>query len=241
MMIRRMTEKDFSRFVDSLPECERIPRDRGKHREGRQQADYFFRHKGIIAELKCFDEDMTSKLQLLADMLMKQRNLVLLGSMSFNGIFRSQPDYPKLVLEAIKKADSALVRAFTKANSQIQHTKEDNTLPDSLGLLILFNNENKALDPGLSNLALRYCLQQHCADGRPKYGSIDACIYRSCVAAGRRANQITYAWQTLFLPGKCDSVAQGYIKRLVEWCDRFDWEEGIPWEGQDRLDDPSWV
>ena len=43
----------------------------------------------------------------------------------------------------------------------------------------------------------------------------------------------------VFRNGSCDRETRNYIGRFVERCNKYDWEEEIPWEGQDRLDDLS--
>lgn len=109
-------------------------------------ADYFFRNRTIVAELKCLEKDYMRKEQIghkveaLIDEWAARGRLrpehVSGNSININAIGED------CAMEVFKLYFKPIKRAVEKANRQIRQTKKYFNLPDSKGLVIVANDGN---------------------------------------------------------------------------------------------------
>ncbi len=137
-------------------------------------ADYFFRDRTIVAELKCLeknyfnDRNLGEKLTKLTNQWMKQG--ILRREHIKNGMFQTDALPPKCASEVFKIFMAPLEKAVKKANLQIKETKKHFGLTDAKGLLILANDGNYSQNPKLTIQMLARLL-------RSTYSGIDSFIY----------------------------------------------------------------
>jgi hypothetical protein len=137
-------------------------------------ADYFFRSRTIVAELKCLEKDYLRKEQIgkkVEAMFYKWAKQGRLRPEHFVG---NRVHINSLgedcAMEVFKLYFKPIKRAVEKANRQIRVTKEYFGLADAKGLLILANDGNYALTLEMSMSILARLLPNH-------YSSIDSFIY----------------------------------------------------------------
>jgi hypothetical protein len=152
-------------------------------------ADYLFPSDNVVAELKSFEKDflsdstVTEKMHILYNRWFNEGRGIpfILGS----GVLRTD----QLPLECARELvgifkDRIESTVLRKANRQIRETKENLNRPDSVGLLLLSNEGNFALDPAMMAHVLFHSL-------RAKYSSIEHVILFSAnLAVGDLAGPI---------------------------------------------------
>ena len=112
-------------------------------------ADYVFRDKNIIAELKCLEDDKSS------DPKFQTKIETLYSKWIHSGLIPQPPAYPiavdssslpeECVLELIDLYKPLIERPIKKANKQIKTTKKLLSMPNAKGLLLLVNDGNFAV------------------------------------------------------------------------------------------------
>jgi len=137
-------------------------------------ADYFFRSRTIVAELKCLEKDYMRKEQI------GKKVEALIQEWARHGRLRSEHFTGNRIAINALGDDCAMAvfrlyfqpiqAAVKQANRQIRQTKEYFALPDAKGLLILANDGNYSLTPEMSMSILARLLPNH-------YSSIDSFIY----------------------------------------------------------------
>lgn len=170
-------EKYFDEFVKGFG-GEKISDELSKRPEFKQglpdNADYFFRSDGVIAELKCLEEDTYSVEEfrdMLKDLYEEWNRNGLINEMRFGTTFFQTKDLPfECQLEIEKLVNKRLRKVIIKANKQIKLTKELLKTPDAKGVLLLASDGNYFLQP---NHVLGYA-------GRilkSRFSSINSLIY----------------------------------------------------------------
>lgn len=173
------SEKSFNQFIKTIAGAEIIGDLKPGYAYPHLVADYFFDNRTIVAELKCLEDDMMEKFQLLIDKKVKEGTLSLFyGSVSFEKLLSNMPDDKKEAMkkESFEAVTSSLEDAFEKANKQIRETKKNFNLRDSAGFLILTNNGNITLDPILAVHKLQVLMNKK-RNGQVRFESLNFGIY----------------------------------------------------------------
>jgi hypothetical protein len=119
-------------------------------------ADYLFEKYNVIAELKCLtddksiDESLHKKTNEIFERYLKKSEIEVFGTVIIT-TDQLSPDCTKEITELYRKP---IKGAIKKANRQIRETKENLKLDSAHGLLILVNDNNKAVDPSQVNWIL---------------------------------------------------------------------------------------
>jgi hypothetical protein len=137
-------------------------------------ADYFFRNRTIVAELKCLETDYMRKPEIGRKVEAMLQRWAIEGRLrkehfkgnriNINAISES------CALEVFKLYFQPIHSAVKQANRQIRKTKEYFHLPNAKGLVIIANDGNYAMTPEMSVSIFGRLLQNH-------YSSIDSFIY----------------------------------------------------------------
>jgi hypothetical protein len=137
-------------------------------------ADYFFRSRSVIAELKCLETDYTHKAEI------GRKVEALIHEWAKRG--RLRPEHfaanrininalgDDCAMEVFKLYFQPIHSAVKQANRQIRKTKEYFNLPNAKGLVIIANDGNYAMTPEMSVSIFSRLLKNH-------YSSIDSFIY----------------------------------------------------------------
>jgi len=110
-------------------------------------ADYIFKNKNIIAELKCFQKDIFGSndterfITLLESWTKKGLSPELTFPMLVNGQFPIE--FKSYILQVARKSIDSVIR---KANRQIRETKKAMNMPKAIGLVLLCNDGNYFLE-----------------------------------------------------------------------------------------------
>lgn len=116
-------------------------------REG-QRADYLWRSRSIIVELKVLRGDPQVKVDSTFDELSKRHDYpVIFGQVAAHKVLAHLPDGAEQLRRLHQKVMRSVEAAFRDAKGQIANTKRILGLDDSLGILVLLNPDIEALDP----------------------------------------------------------------------------------------------
>jgi hypothetical protein len=137
-------------------------------------ADYLFEHDSVIAELKCLEKDPLSD-PVFEDKISKLYNkwfeagLVPPVPKGFTINTGDLPEQCAIELFGLfkKQLENSYIK---KANKQIRESKAELNRHDAIGLLLLANDGNYALDPRVTFYLLHHTL-------KGQYTSIDHVIY----------------------------------------------------------------
>jgi hypothetical protein len=166
-------EDSFNKFVEDFGGelISKIFAGKGKRPNN---ADYFFRNRTIVAELKCLkknyynDQQVGDKLNLMINRWIKEG---LLRTEHIKGGRFQTGDLPRqCAIEALQVFSVPTKQAVKKANKQIKETKKYFEIPDAKGLLILANDGNYSINPKFMIQILEKLLPN-------KYTSIDSFIF----------------------------------------------------------------
>lgn len=142
---------------------------------GFENADFIFDSAGVMAELKCLDEDkigderiIEKASQLYLEELMAQKAPVIVygtAHLTTKGFSR---EYWEKIGSLYR---IPIERTVRKADRQIQATKNAMIRPSDKGLLILANNNHSALSPWHAKYVLEEILQQ------PLYKHLNSAVF----------------------------------------------------------------
>lgn len=144
-------------------------------------ADFLFRRQGVIAELKCLENNSLGsnypeKMKALTDSWMRRRLMMVFGTRSIE-INRLPPEcqteWLNLICEPIQR------NIVKKANGQIRETKKWLGLPDVKGLLLIASDGNLVMQPYDVAFFLTRVFQKKTEEGRDQYSNIDAFFHFS--------------------------------------------------------------
>jgi hypothetical protein len=150
-----------------------------------QTADYFFRSQNIVGELKCLMKDQTGTVnskvaELVRDWAKKNRKLPP-GHMEGNQFVYKLKNQPPEIrapwMELLRKPIDDLIGS---ANAQIRDTKKALDLPNSKGLVFIFNNGNHLHDkPEDYSRLIGTIVSKRTPEGALRYTEIQGAVYFS--------------------------------------------------------------
>ena len=186
---------------------------------GQQRADFFFRSRHIIAELKCLENDLAVK---VGDLL-NRRGIIFYGRLRINEVIADRKDNDQLNSEALNLITTSLERHFRSANNQILATKEEFKLPEPLGLIIVINNGNEALEPNIVPFAASRLIMKRSAN-RTRFPAIHGCLYITELHHLRNLSipgtQLSPVLNIVATHGQPYDALSTYIDWLIrQWCD----------------------
>jgi hypothetical protein len=147
-----------------------------------ENADYGFPERNVILELKSLQKELFTpayreKLRELAFAWRKQGLIHVFGTAVL--------ELKKLPLICQRQwlrllTKSLQTRVVSKANSQIEQTKNLLNMPDAKGVLLLANDNTIDLDPLNLVILVSNILQKTHPDGSAQYSSLNAVTFFSC-------------------------------------------------------------
>jgi hypothetical protein len=168
-------EQFFTYLADDVMKGEKIdnlPQTRAQ--SGAQKADYFFRDRRIVCEVKSLIADTVEKVVPYIQELAKRRDFPrFAGEIALDELLRHLPDGEKhkQVLEEL--LGSTVDRAVRKADRQIRSTIKTFGLDDSGGLLVLLVDGLEVLQPLGIVQRVQAQLRNKGNDGRKRYQALN--------------------------------------------------------------------
>lgn len=140
-------EERVHRFALSLEGAESID-ELGLDTSLGQRADYLWRSRSVIVEVKTLRGDPQAKVDKTIDELRKRDDFpLILGSAPVDKVLGHLSDGAELLRKIHQAAMRSVEAAFRDAKGQIANTKKLLGLDDALGILVLLNPDIEALDP----------------------------------------------------------------------------------------------
>lgn len=228
-MAKHGMEERFNRFALTLPTAESIDALVPSAVPG-QRADYFWRDRSMVVELKVLTGDPQAKVERAFDALSEREDAPLfVGPSPVDKVFRHLPDGAERLRKLRQQVMRSTEAAFRNAKRQIASTKKLFELPDALGMLVVLNPDIETLSPvdvgqELSRLMEKQqgegwavdvvwlLSEAHLADGA------QPCILITGSRIGR------FEWASFYLDGlnaawarfNNSSIATTYVERLID-------------------------
>jgi len=132
---------------------------------GGQRADYLWRSRSVIVELKVLQGDPQHKINNTFETLRKRDEFpVILGQAAAHKVLAHLPDGKEQLRRLRQKIMRSVEAAFRDAKGQIANTKRLLELDDALGVLVLLNPDVESLDPIDVGKEISRLMQQRQAD-----------------------------------------------------------------------------
>ncbi|MFC6999899.1 hypothetical protein [Rufibacter roseus] len=116
------------------------------YKTDRQNADFFFEHPVIVAELKTFEKDIFSEPEDIPRLMELFEKWIANGLMTGEDLkeytFRGNQLPQKCIDDMIERASKTIERAIYKANKQIEETKKTLNKKNANGIVFLINDGN---------------------------------------------------------------------------------------------------
>ena len=146
-MAKHELEERFERFALTLPGAESIDALDLDTSQG-PRADYLWRERSVVAEVKTLRGDPQEKIDGMFDQLSKRDDFpIFYGPAPAQKVLGNLPDGDALLRKLHEKVSRAIEKNFRDAKYQIDNTKKLLGLQDALGILVLLNPDVEAHDP----------------------------------------------------------------------------------------------
>ena len=141
-------EERFCRFAMSLPGAESIDHLGLDTTQGTRRADFLWRDRSVVVEIKTLRGDAQKKIDEIVDELRRRPDFPLvLGQAPLDRVLSQLHDGQEQLRRILRVAMRPVEQAFRSAKHQIEGTKRLLGLGDPLGVLVLLNPDIEALDP----------------------------------------------------------------------------------------------
>lgn len=140
-------EERFDRFALTLPTAESIDTLVPSATPG-QRADYLWRGRSVVVELKVLTGDPQVKVDRAFEALSRREDAPLfVGPSPVDKVFRHLPGGTEMLRKLRQQVMRSTEAAFCNARRQIASTKKLFDLPDALGMLVVLNPDIETLSP----------------------------------------------------------------------------------------------
>ena len=140
-------ETRFDRFARQLPSAECIDEVVDAAAPG-PRADYLWRERTVVVELKTLVGDPQGKIDLVISELSKRPDFPLfVGSAPVDKVLRHIHDGPTVMRQLREKVLRSVEKDFRSAKQQIANTRELFGCPDAIGVLVVLNQAVETLHP----------------------------------------------------------------------------------------------
>ncbi len=142
-------EARFGRFIESLPNAEVIDRLQWpSDPTRRRKADYLLGGRSIIVELKTLSDDVSHKVEAMADRHRERDDWPLFyGTADVRKVLAHLPDGEAIYTKLVNALGRSVESAVRSAEEQVTHTREVLGLPHAVGVLVILNEAVEILDP----------------------------------------------------------------------------------------------
>jgi hypothetical protein len=162
----------FYRFLDSVPGAERIDMLPDPD-PGLQKADYFFRNRTVICEIKTLETETNDK---IAPILIKAGVPIQEGQFDLTALLKGRPDENELYWKCINAITTGVKSGMDTANRQIRDTKTAFGIQEADGLWIILHPKVRVTNPDVIMARITRRLRKRNEAGGPKYDQITAFV-----------------------------------------------------------------
>lgn len=138
-----------------------------------KRADFLIENRKVIIEIKSLESDPEHKIHTeLENHQERDEYPLFYGEMELNKVLKHLPDGDDIKKKLFYKISRSIERSFREADKQIRATKVILRCPDSIGLLVLLNEDISVLSPEIISYRVSQLLAKTDADGSPHYKNI---------------------------------------------------------------------
>lgn len=172
-MIAKLNDR-FKKFLSQLPIAESIddlhlPTKFDKSK----RADFLIDNGKAIIEIKSLESDPKHKINTeLKRHRERDEYPLFYGELELDKILKHLPDGEQIQKKLFEKISRSIEQSFREADKQIRATKDIFNCPDSIGLLVLLNEDVSVLSPEVISRRVSQLLTKTDDDGSPHYKSI---------------------------------------------------------------------
>ena len=166
----------FKAFLARLPFAEAIDHlELPSEFDDSKRADFLIDNRKAIIELKSLESDPEHKIQTeLKNHEDREEYPLFYGEMELAKILRHLPDGENIHKKLFYKISRSIEQSFREADKQIRATKDILNRPNSIGLLVLLNEDVSVLSPEIISYRVSQLLVKTEDDGSPRYRNIAA-------------------------------------------------------------------
>jgi len=164
----------FKAFISQLPSAEVID-DLGLAPEfdESKRADFLVENRKAIIEIKSLKSDPEHKIHNELEKHEERDEYPLFyGKMELDKVLKHLPDGDEIQKKLFYKISRSIEQSFRDADKQIRATREILGCPDSIGLLVLLNENISVLSPEVISYRVSQLLAKIDDDGSPHYKNI---------------------------------------------------------------------
>jgi hypothetical protein len=164
----------FKAFISQLPSAEVIDNlEFSPEFDKSKRADFLVENREAIIEIKSLESDPEHKIHNeLENHQERDEYPLFYGEMELNKVLKHLPDGDEIQKKLFYKISRSIEQSFREADKQIRATKEILSCPDSIGLLVLLNENISVLSPEVISFRVSQLLAKMDDDGSPHYKNI---------------------------------------------------------------------
>jgi hypothetical protein len=164
----------FKSFFSQLPFAEAIgDPDLPPEDDKSKRADFLLENRKVIVEIKVLESDPEHKIHTEFKNHQEKDNYLLFYSvLEINKVFTHAPDGGQINHTLFYEISSSIEQSFRKADKQIGATKGILNCPDSMGLLVLINENISVLSPEIISCEISQLLAKTDDEGSPHFKNI---------------------------------------------------------------------
>jgi hypothetical protein len=164
----------FKAFISQLPSAEVIDNlELPPEFDESKRADFLVENRKAIIEIKSLESDPEYKIHNELETHKERYEYPLFfGEMELNRVLKHLPDSDEIQKKLFYKISRSIEQSFRDADKQIRATREILGCPDSIGLLVLLNENISVLSPEVISYRVSQLLAKMDDDGSPHYKNI---------------------------------------------------------------------
>ncbi len=164
----------FKKFLSQLPLAEAIDDLRlSTEFDESKRADFLIENRKAIIEIKSLESDPKYKINTeLKRHRERDEYPLFYGEWELDKILKHLPDGEQIHKKLFEKISRSIEQSFRKADKQILATKNIFNCPDSIGILVLLNEDISVLSPEVISYRVSQLLTKTDDDGSLHYKSI---------------------------------------------------------------------
>lgn len=164
----------FKAFLSQLPFAEAIDDLKlPPEFDESKRADFLIENRKAIIELKSLESDPEHKIHTELESHQERDEYPLFyGELELDKVLKHLPDGEQIQKKLFYKISRSIEQSFREADKQIRTTKDILNCPDSIGLLVLLNEDISVLSPEILSYRVSQLLARTDDDGSTHYKSI---------------------------------------------------------------------
>ncbi len=170
----------FEKFMLSLPSIEAIDSIVLSHKDNKlKKADYLAMGRKLIIEQKCINQDQADKVQIEIDEYSQNEDYPMFyDKRDINLIIDKLPNKDEINAKIYSKITRLLENYLSRADKQIESTRQLFKNFEALGVLVILNEKVKVLSPEIVSARISQRLKEQ-NNGRLRFNNIDYVIFVS--------------------------------------------------------------